>query len=479
MKTFIEKHMKKLLALGIIVIALVVILATRDGGADDSERFIVERTDAVQTVNVTGTVEAQSQAMLGFSTTGRVEIIFVTEGDVVRRGETLARLDVTRLQAQLNEAQATLAIRTFERQNQSTSTTNDAVSLDTVRAQQDNLVANAYRTMLSTDLIAEPRNDTYTQTPPVITGLYTGVEGEYKIRIVKENVSSDDYIVRTFRLEEWEGEVAPNKAMPFGTKGLYISFSEALEEYDDTVWYLRIPNTSSPSYAVNKNAYDSAVQAREVAIENSRATFEETDVTSPIRDAEIVRAQSNIQQLRADIADRVIRAPFDGVLTNRMIEVGETAVSGETAFELFSDGTFQLNVNVPEIDIAKIELEDEAIVQLDAFDEGDTIVGRVIQINPASTKIDGVSYYEVTITLDSDDERVRAGMTADVAIKTDEFKDVVVVPLRFVTDAKVDIVTGEETATTQDVVVGAAVDGGRVVITDGVAGGDTLIRSTD
>ncbi|KKK87420.1 hypothetical protein LCGC14_2753440 [marine sediment metagenome] len=66
-----------------------------------------------------------------------------------------------------------------------------------------------------------------------------------------------------------------------------------------------------------------------------------------------------------------------------------------------------------------------------AFPE-QTLTGKVISIDPAEKIIDGVVYYEVSVSLDDLPEDVKPGMTADLIIRTDFKENVLTVPKKAV-----------------------------------------------
>lgn len=94
----------------------------------------------------------------------------------------------------------------------------------------------------------------------------------------------------------------------------------------------------------------------------------------------------------------------------------------EPVFEILSP-KYQVEVNIPETDIIKINVGDKADMKLDAI-ENITFLAEVTSINPASTSIQDVVYYKVILSILEEDSRVKPGMTADILIYTDKREDV-------------------------------------------------------
>lgn len=102
--SWIKKHWK---------LSLFVLLLLAGGGyfwyqrtraAEPELQFItVTQADMVKTVNVSGVIDAQHKVSLRYAAGGKVVFIGAQEGDIVRRGQTLARLDTRDLQKRLNQ----------------------------------------------------------------------------------------------------------------------------------------------------------------------------------------------------------------------------------------------------------------------------------------------------------------------------------------------------------------------------------------
>jgi RND family efflux transporter MFP subunit len=68
----------------------------------------IHESDAVNKLEYVGIIEEKSSVALGFSTLGTIEKISVSEGEYIRKGELLAKLDQTSARSMLNAAEATL-----------------------------------------------------------------------------------------------------------------------------------------------------------------------------------------------------------------------------------------------------------------------------------------------------------------------------------------------------------------------------------
>jgi HlyD family secretion protein len=406
------------------LIALIVIVSLVRNHESNQEIFTVGRSDVTERVEVAGTVESQGFAELGFEVGGRVSAVLVDIGDVVRAGQTLMRLDTAELRADLLDAQAQVEI---ERANLE----NDQVNLADVRQQQDVLVETARRTMLSDDLEAVSSSLSETLTPPVISGTYTGQAGRYRVRI-ERGTNSERYVANVYELERTTSNLEDNKSVPLGTKGLFIDFDGDIVEYLNTTWLIDIPNTRSASYTANLNAYEQALENRTVALRDAERSLQEGGRETSIAEAELQQAQARVNRIQAQINQRVIRSPFAGTITAVEIEPGEITTAGNVVVAVVSGGGFEIEVEVPEIDISKLEVGNSVEIDLDAFGGQVVLPGEIVAISQAETLVDGVPVYETRVIFKEDDPRIRSGMTATVSVLTESKENIIAIPREYI-----------------------------------------------
>lgn len=392
------------------------------GGGDVGETAAVERRTVSAAVDVTGSVVPVSSAELGFEQGGRVASLPVAEGARVAKGALLAALDSSALYADLKDAQASLAIARAEAGN-------TAESLDSVEAKQDTLVENAYRTLLSEGLEFHSVDDDETLDPPAISGRYDGPEGTYKLRLYRS--PDGDLAFKVFGLEEDLPAVevrAANRAVAFGTHGLYLTIDDT-EAYRGTDWTLEIPNRSSAEYPGNLAAYDAARRERDSALQAAREDLAGSSAETSIAAARVAQAEAEVARVQADIAARAIHSPFAGFVKSVDVELGEIAAANTAAVTLISDGAFQIEADLPEIDSTRVRAGMVARVTVDALGEGRELSGKVAEVDRAESEDGSVPVYKMTVYLDAPPAELRSGMTADVVVEVASRADALAVPL--------------------------------------------------
>ncbi len=173
--------------------------------------------------------------------------------------------------------------------------------------------------------------------------------------------------------------------------------------------------------------------------------------------AEVEVQDAALTGLLTDLSKRRIVAPIDGIVTDVPVEIGETVAPGKTAISMQTKGNFQITTNVSEIDIGRVKVGDPVGITLDAFPKTEKWTGKVIKIDPAEKVVEGVIFYETTIVFDSEDARLRSGMTANLTIETNRKEDALRVPLRGLHDTgtktTVNVLRGGKSETV-DVTVG-------------------------
>ena len=134
------------------------------------------------------------------------------------------------------------------------------------------------------------------------------------------------------------------------------------------------------------------------------------------RRAAVAQGREILRQAERDLANSMVRAPIDGVVIQRDGEIGRAVAdvtsSGGTVLAVIADDRrIRLVAEVDENDIARVRLDQEAVVSIDAF-PGETFAGRVRKVSSAGTVVGRVSSFEVEIELEAG-SRLRVGMSSD------------------------------------------------------------------
>ncbi len=226
---------------------------------------------------------------------------------------------------------------------------------------------------------------------------------------------------------------------------------------------------------------DSNVKLKEAAY-NQAVANHQTRILPP-REVDVAYYRATLSQAVAARDKAIIRAPIDGIVTKVNKKIGELVSSGDVMIEMLSP-RFEVKVDIPETDVSKLQMGDEATVTLDAFGEETKFVGTILVIEPGSTEIQDVVYYKVTVGLADTDKPIKSGMTANVSIKTDSRENALFVPSRAIrtrddgTKYVRVFVREKERDLETTVKVGLRADGAKVEILEGLEEGQEVIVGT-
>lgn len=217
-------------------------------------------------------------------------------------------------------------------------------------------------------------------------------------------------------------------------------------------------------------------------IANQRSLVKQAEANLLSQKAQVRQAQANIQSSQARLEKMSLKSPINGVITGKEVEVGELVSPGKAIFTVISEANYQVEANIPEIDIAKVEVGDKASVTLDAYGSDEEFAVTVIDIDPAEKIIEGIPTYKTTFEFDTDSELVKSGMTANIEIQTGYRENVIAIPQRAIyTDSgsKTVRVLNNDGVTYKEKSIETGMRGsdGRIEITEGIKTGDKVIIS--
>ncbi|NLN61239.1 MAG: efflux RND transporter periplasmic adaptor subunit [Deltaproteobacteria bacterium] len=176
----------------------------------------------------------------------------------------------------------------------------------------------------------------------------------------------------------------------------------------------------------------------------AKSDLDTAETTEQSARAQVSAAKAQVQQTKAalDFAENNLRytriiSPVDGTVISRDVDVGQTVAASfqtPTLFNIAQDLTqMQINVNIDEADIGKIEVDQAVEFTVDAYPE-EIFAGGVFEVRNAPITVQNVVTYDVVVKVSNPDLKLKPGMTANVAVILEEKKGVTCVPnsaLRF------------------------------------------------
>ncbi len=536
----IKKILKPKIIIIVVILIIVIALGSYKLFFADKESSYsfatVKIGDVIQEISAIGQVRKGEEIELGFKETGRIEKTYVQVGQEIEFGQELIKLETTQLYIQLREARATLDLAQAELdkllagatpeeiQVAQTTIENAEISLDDakqnlgdVQTQAQENLSSAYEDALNTLDEAYLKAYNAFNKVDLIQRTYFAGNDQESLRVKENKDKIED------SKDQAKSYLDSAKADPTN-ENIDLALSQMIDALDDIYEALEIirdvceegtyRNTVS---SADKSALDTQktnINTALTNVTNSEQTISSTKLTNEsdintarsevsstegalkaaqdelalilaeprqedigFYQAQLKQAQAKVSLLENQAWEATLRSPVKGQVTKINKEIGEQVSMAEAVVFLLPQEPFQVEVDIPESDIGKVDLIDPAKITLDAFPEIE-FEGKIIEIEPAETVISGVVYYKIKVSLEAENDKVKPGMTADVVIITDLRENVLVIPRRAVSekDGKnfVKLANGD---TFEEVEVQTGLKGsqGEIEILSGLKEGDEVI----
>lgn len=501
------------IAVGVILIG---IYAAGKETPSPYETTSVKRGDVIQEVSVTGRVSGESEVDLAFESGGRVAKEPRPVGARVKKGDVLVQLDTTELTTLLAQATANrnYEVAKLAELKQGARSEDILVSRSKVESAQGALLDaqhavfdKLHAAYTTSDDVIHNVVDQFFRNPRTSYPELTFALNDSKLEIELESERPAlEGILKSWAsdVDEWESTADTTAAIAASEQNLATikAFLEKLALAVNSLvagtsptqatldsWKLAVSsartniNTTITGSLAASEKYRAAERAllvarEELALKQAGPTAEAVSA----QEARIAAVEATLENYDAQIAKMTLRAPIGGVVTTQEAKLGETVAAQAPIVSLMSEGSFKIEANIPEVDVAKVKVGDEAKVTLDAYGSDAIFLAEVTMIDPAETIVEGVSTYKVTLRFSEKDQRIRSGMTANIDIGTAKKEDVLVVPARAVTGKNgiktvrvLTVVDNKEVVTEREVTTGLRGSDGNIEITSGLGEGERVV----
>jgi HlyD family secretion protein len=180
-----------------------------------------------------------------------------------------------------------------------------------------------------------------------------------------------------------------------------------------------------------KTTTQSQLEAAEQSVAAGKADVTAAKAQVASATASVQHRQAELTQARIDFGRTQIRAPIDGVVLSRMVEVGQTVAASLQAPELFRIAkdlrNVQIEAQISEADIAGVQQGNAVAFTVDAYPER-TFQGHVTEVRLAPVIEQNLVTYTVVVEADNADLKLFPGMTASVRIETARHAEALRVP---------------------------------------------------
>lgn len=395
-------------------------------------------------LTASGFIEA-TQANIAPELAGRVTEVLVAEGQSVRTGDPLFRLDPSMLTAQ--RAVASAAVDSAKAALASVQNQYD-LAVQSAIATQQGATTKDWRSS-APDEFNQPlwyfdQSDEIKSMQTELEAAKSALEAsQADLDKVIADLNNAEFLTAETRLSNARAaflvadavktsadNAAESSGLQTAADDVYNAALDELEAAQEA--YDAFLDTDSADavqdargkVAVAQLRYDTA-HARLLSLQtgtDSPAVVTASRVLDQARSA-LAQAEAGLALLDTQIAKLTIAAPMDGVVLTRNVEVGEFVQPGATAFVLGQLSDLTITVFVPEDRFGELKIGQSATVSVDSF-PGVTFTATVVQIadkaefTPRNVQtVEGRSstVFAIKLTISNTNGKLKIGMPADVA----------------------------------------------------------------
>ena len=352
------------------------------------------KTEA-EVVAAQGFVVPQHSSDLAFRAGGRVTAILIAEGDQVKQGQALIRLQADQLQAAVAQAQAALdlAKANLDQVKQGARAEDIAAAGAQVKAAQaqvraasaerdrltggatDAAIAAAQAQLASTLVEQKLAQDTLDRLPDFVHGT-PEEQLRFKVNAANEAVNA----ARSALTEATQGSGKQVQAAQANVAGAQAQIDIAQAQLD------RLKAGATP-------AQIAAAQAG------------------------VAQAEAGLQAAQAALNEATLIAPFDGTIAEINTETGQVVGPGVPIVSMADLSRWEIDTDdLSEVDIVNVQPDQVVTITFDAL-PGVKLNGKVLAITPKSQTKRGDVTYTVKIAIEQPDPRLKWGMTGQVEIQ--------------------------------------------------------------
>ena len=456
----------------------------------------VDVRDIVTTISVVGDISAVSEQRIAPRITGRLLELFVDEGDTVKAGQLLARIDgndiaqqIARAEAQLFEAERRIEQATLAAKPAATNTKEVLAQQKNAQKVADATLRQAERnadltvgTARSAVADAQARVDAADAAVATAKAAKTSADANLTNAITRQkrvaslnargfvssqelDNASTDVKVREANLAAASSNVDAALSNLRSAQALLTQAQRQLDLADAK---------SKTDIEVAKATYDSSisqVRAADANMIQAKVAQKNIKALEGTRDA----ARAALDALRQQQTQLSLVAATDGIVSQRLADPGTMLTAGTPALVIQSSGAIQLDCLVDPDTATKLRIG--AMVEVSTSDDDkQTIPGRIDVILPAADA--GSRQLRVRIVVTNPPTTLRAGGFARVTFETSRVNGAIVAPREAIKRTKTGtiaaVVDSEGNVSVRDVTLGTE-DAKGIQILSGLAAGDMVV----
>lgn len=456
--------------------------------------------DIVHTFEGVNSVEAPFNVKISSKVTGLLQYLQVREGDAVKAGDVIARIDPSQVQALLAQNQAAVA----EAQNR----------LAQAQITTGATNVNAQTQVRTQQAAVESAQANYNQVKgnydaQIATAQAGVTDAEGKVAAAKANVANAEATIRSAQANVKNAQVRYDR-----TNNLYKQGFVAAQDVDDARTTVNVQlatlNVNQSQRSAAQSALDSAnaqldsaqqnlsivtkkgkadieaanstVKQAKAALAYARANTSQVpayQANLKALQAAVAAAQAQVRNAQAQLNDTVLRSTVNGFVTDRAADPGTVVTAGAPIVTIQSEKQVFVTVPIPEDVSRHVQIGQTATSVFDAL-PGQKFEGRIVSLDPAADPQSRL--FTMRVLLANPQNLVKPNMFGRTTFETDRVKSAVVVPREAVKPGKdgkseVTVIDPDGTAHVRSVQTGAQ-DATGIQILNGVQAGEQVVTLT-
>jgi HlyD family secretion protein len=329
-----------------------------------------QRQDIATYLSLDGQISPLQQSTLSTPQSGTVTEVYANEGQRVTSGQVLAKLDDSTLVAQLAQQQALAG-------QAEAALSGQTLQGNVTPSQAQSTVATAKQ-----------------QLATAKSNLATAQEALVNAKLVNdgnETLYKQGYVAQTTLT---------------ASRAAYVQAQQTVNSSQAAVQQANVALSNANAQGTN------AVPIQNQVILGARATLKS--------------AQAQVKLLQTQISQSSLYAPFDGVITQRLLDPGAFAGPNQPILQISQIAHVYVNVNVPDSELGYVR-KGTAVTFTSSSVPGRTFAGSIYDVNATPTT--GTLSYRARVVMPNPDDALRGGMLVSVSVRKQFSPNAIVVPI--------------------------------------------------
>jgi RND family efflux transporter MFP subunit len=456
--------------------------------------------DIASTAQAVGTLESPYQVNLAPNVSGRIDYLEAREGDEVKPGQVLARIDPEYVEGQILQAQGNLAAAQQNLVKTKITQEANTVLINTTIAQNQAAVASAQADYNETIITEEATKQaahmaTVDAEAKVASATSAVATSEANVNLAKANLEdAQAKYARTYNLYSQGFDSPQDLDDQLAAEKVDQATVRAQEKMLDAAKSALHSTKAEYTEAADNEAIAIKKESSDIADAKAKLTQSKQTLASAVANraqipayaenlaslySQVVAAKATLNQAVAQRAYLIVKSSIEGTVTRRLMDPGAEAVAGSPIVIVQYLRQLFMTAALPVEFSSQIHMGMDMVINLDAL-PNKTFHGKIVYINKSADPTS--RQFMIRSKLDNSDHLLRPGMYAKISIVTSYIHAPIAVPREAVTtdesnNSTVTTVDSNMVAHVTPVTLGSQ-DANYIEILSGIKAGEKVITLT-